>query len=703
MDKNDFDVDFDFSKDMGFDPDELLDGDVSGDFDMSQFDEDDLNLSDLLGDEDPSEEDFRDYAADEEALRGEDDFDPYPPEQAPEPGEDADYGESEDLGEDLFFPKRRSRPQEDYQGEDYAPEDYNPGDYPEDYDPEHYDPEDYNPEEGGENDRDVDAYAPGEPVDEPSTREDRKRLNVGKFFGKLFPKKNSTGAKDGEKGNKWERKQPQKPSFFSKFLDWYMEPINRRNNPETEYVDENGRRRRRRKPTKAQIFKEAYLPAIIAGVAVILIVSFAVGAISNGFKAKKIKDEQTKQESLAAQEQADAAAAAYQQLLAEAELKAREYDYDGAIEVLNGLTDTSEEVQNELTAKKAAYMNEKSKLVEWKDVNAIPNLSFHVLIENPVRAYADKDYGGLYNRNFVTTGEFSKILDQLYNNGYVLVDMKSFVASNQDLTGSMNYSYNSIYLPEGKKPVMISETMVNYFNYMVDSNDDGEPDAGGDGFACKLVVDSNGDIKAQYVDENNQTLVGDYDLVPILETFIASHPDFVYKGSRAILAVSGSEGVFGYRTDSSYVASKGQEYRDQQVAEAKVVVDALREKGYTIACYTYANKNYRTMSVNELRTDLQNFTNQAIPVLGDVDTIIFAQGVDLDDYSGNKFDVLYSAGYRYFIGASQEIKTDINITYVHQNRLMVTGNALAWHSNLFTSYFDCNVVLDVANRGNVPN
>ena len=437
--------------------------------------------------------------------------------------------------------------------------------------------------------------------------------------------------------------------------------------------------------------------------AVILILSFVVGAITNGFKNKKIKDEQTKQSSIAAQEQADAAVAAYQQLLAEAELKATEYDYDGAIEVLDSLTDTSEEVKNELTAKKAAYLNEKSKLVEWKDVNAIPNLSFHALIENPVRAYADKEFGGQYNRNFVTTGEFSKILEQLYNNGYVLVDMKSFVASNQDLTGSMNYSYKSIYLPEGKKPVMITETMVNYFEYMVDSNDDGEPDAGGDGFACRLVVDANGDIKAQYVDESNQTLTGDYDLVPILETFIKAHPDFVYKGSRATLAVTGSQGVFGYRTDSSYVAKKGQEYRDEQVAQAKVVVDALREKGYTIACYTYANKNYRNMSVNELRTDLQNFTNQAIPVLGDVDTIIFAQGVDLESYSDNKFDVLYSAGYRYFIGASQEIKTEINITYVHQSRLMVTGNAMAWHNNLFTNYFDCNVVLDVANRGNVPN
>ena len=134
MDKNDFDVDFDFSKDLGFDPDELLGSDDPGDFDMSQFDEDDLNLSELLGEDAPSdEENFQDYNMDEEELRSEGDFEPYPPDQTPEQGEDADYVESEDLGEDLFFPKRSRR--NDGQGDDRGaydaegaePEDPEPG------------------------------------------------------------------------------------------------------------------------------------------------------------------------------------------------------------------------------------------------------------------------------------------------------------------------------------------------------------------------------------------------------------------------------------------------------------------------------------------------------------------------------------------------------------------------------------------------
>ena len=92
-----------------------------------------------------------------------------------------------------------------------------------------------------------------------------------------------------------------------------------------------------------------------------------------------------------------------------------------------------------------------------------------MLIADPARAFANKDLGGQYNKNFVTIDEFSKILDQLYAGGYVLVDFDSFTRTNTGLDGNANFFTEPIRLPEGKKPVMITETMVNYFNYMVDS------------------------------------------------------------------------------------------------------------------------------------------------------------------------------------------------------------------------------------------
>ena len=686
MDKNDFDIDFDFDKEYGLDGEDLS-GQTGDD---TQAGQDDLDLSQFEDDGTGESDQFQDFDMDDEEfakLMEED------------PGQldaDQDYSENDDPEDDLIYPRRdRQESQQDYGYEEQQ--------YPQDqgYDPQQeqggYDPN-YDPEQGydAQGEYAQDGYEQGS--------YDSQRYEDGEYDGQpQKPKKKLTLPKLPKLPKREKKKRdPDKPSIFSKFMEWYMEPINRRKNPEPETVDENGRRRRRKRPTKAQIIKEAYLPPLFALVAAILIVSFVAGALTNAFKVKKINDDKKAADALQASQEADRIANEYQDILAQAAQQVSQYDYDGAIATLESFETSDTDVQKEITSKKSEYLNAKASLQEWKDYSVIPNLSFHVLIQDPVRAFADSENGGQYNRNFVTTEEFEKILNQLYNNGYVLVDFNSFVSSNVDLTGSANFAYNTIWLPANKKPVMLTETMVNYFQYMVDGNKDGEPDAAGAGFANKLVL-QNGEIKAAYVDGSGQSSVGDYDFVPILESFIAEHPDFSYKGARATLAVTGSQGVFGYRTDTAYVASNGQQYYDEQVSQAKEVVQALRDKGYTIACFTYANKDYRQMSVNEIRTDIQNFTNQAIPVLGEVDTIVFARATDIDDYSGNKFTVLYEQGYRYFVGQGTEPKTDINITYVHQNRLMVTGNAMAWHSNMFSEMFDCNVVLDSTHRGNVPN
>lgn len=216
------------------------------------------------------------------------------------------------------------------------------------------------------------------------------------------------------------------------------------------------------------------------------------------------------------------------------------------------------------------------------------------------------------------------------------------------------------------------------------------------------MVDANGDIKAAYVDSNGQELIGNYDLVPVLESFIAEHPDFVYRGARAILAVTGSEGVFGYRTNTSYVSRFGQAYYDNEVVEAKKVVAALREKGYTIASYTYSNQDYRKMNTLQIQAEVTNWTNQVTPVLGDVDTIVFARGSDIEAYSGTTFNVLYNSGLRYFLNSGSSPRVDVNTTFVRQTRLMVTGEMLAWYSSQFSSYFDSNLVIDLSSRGSMP-
>ena len=512
MDTNDFDIDFDFEKEYGR-SDDYESAEAEQDLDLSQFDTEE------------GDDAFRDFA-----LEGDedDDFAQFlTPDSADPVGE-----ESGDFDEDVFFPRRQNQPET---GQDYGPEDagypeeqYAPdGQYAEgEYDPNgQYAEGEYDPNgQYAEGEYDPNGqYAEGDDPNVPYDGEPQYD-EYGNLISPLPPReKKKFSLPKLPKREKKERKKSDKPTVFSKFLDWYMEPINRRKNPEPETVDENGHRKRRRRPTKMQIFKEAYLPPIIGLVALVLIVSFVAGALTNGLKLRKLEKAKKEAEALQASQEADRIATVYQELLKTAEIQATQYDYDGAVATLDSFTTDDPTVQQELTAKKSEYLNAKAKLVEWKDVNTIPNLSFHVLIQDPIRAFADSELGGMYNRNFVTVEEFSKILDQLYGNGYILVDFNHFVASAEDLTGSMNYSYNPILLPEGKKPVMITETMVNYYDYMVDGNKDGEPDAAGAGFANRLVVDAAGEIKARYVDGSGQTQVGDYDLVPVLETFIKTH------------------------------------------------------------------------------------------------------------------------------------------------------------------------------------
>lgn len=662
MDKNDFDVDFDFEEEYGFDPKDFLSEDE--DFDFSDILEDDA-LSD-------HQDDTRKFQLD----------------PSPEEPQDGQFDESVDEDLTADFPEHTDR-QENPEPEDddvriYGqPEEEQEEALP-DYDQEEYPQEEEYPAE--------EAYYDEK---EPEPAKKKKGMSFS------LPKRSSKPKKEKKK----KTSDPSKKSVFSKLLDMYMEPVT--NLKKEEVLDPlDPKYIRRKKREKKRIFKEVYLPAIIAGAALFLILSFVVGSVSNALTVKKNKDSAAKVE---AQQQADAAGAAeleFKRLIAEAESLVVGYDYDGAIALLDSYSSDNDKFTQQVTAKKAELVNEQKQLVEVKDLSSITNLSFHVLMADASRAcnkdISGADLAGLYNKNFVSVEEFTRILNQLYAANYVLVDFDSFISSVPGVDGNSSFFTKSVYLPSGKKPVMITETMVNYFEYMVDPDKNGTPDAKGHGFAYKLVLDDNGDIKAAYVDENGQTQIGNYDLVPVLEAFIQEHPDFCYQGARAILAVTGTEGVFGYRTNTSYVSRFGQSFYDQEVIGAKEIVAALREKGYTIASYTYSNQAYRGMSTLQIQAEVTNWTNQITPVIGEVDTIVFARASDIEAYSGTTFNVLYNSGIRFFLNSGSSPRVDVNTTFVRQTRLMVTGESMAWYASQFSSYFDSNVVLDLTSRGSMP-
>ena len=63
---------------------------------------------------------------------------------------------------------------------------------------------------------------------------------------------------------------------------------------------------------------------------------------------------------------------------------------------------------------------------------------------------------------------------------------------------------------------------------------------------------------------------------------------------------------------------------------------------------------------------------------------------------------MYPRGFRYSLSNDATPYTEVNDTYVRQNRLMVTGENMQHKSSMFTGLFDTNAVLELNTRGSVP-
>ena len=480
-----------------------------------------------------------------------------------------------------------------------------------------------------------------------------------------------------------------------------------------ENTERNVRRRpnpRRRMKKKIRRFIRKYKPVArkfaplaILSLVLILFISFVVGSVQRGDAQREAQRKKNLKAQEAQQQQLIEWNKEANDLLAKAEALAAAYDYDAAIAMLDTFTGDMKDF-NALVVTRERYVQTKETMVPWNNPSEIPNLSFHILIAEPSRAFANAGYGDGWKRNFITTTEFSRILQQLYDNGYVLVDMDDVITATETEDG-FNYEVNTLYLPEGKKPIMFTQTHVNYYTYMVDGDNDGLADKKGNGFASKLILDENGNLTNTLVTKDGTTLYGDYDFVPILESFIELHPDFSYRGARAVLAVSGYDGLFGYRTDPETAKKIGQEYYENELATLPAVLEALREKGYKFGCYTHGSNAsgtlaYGNITADKIREDLEKWKKEVTPLLGEVEYMVFAKDSDISTgtgaYSGEKYEVLKEAGFRYYLGFCDSNSPWFTRTneYIRQGRIMVTGNSLAKYPKMFEGLFETIPVLD---------
>lgn len=456
---------------------------------------------------------------------------------------------------------------------------------------------------------------------------------------------------------------------------------------------------RRRKPTPMQIFKERYLPLIIVALTLILLITFVIGSIVRGVQRNKIE----KAAALSAAEEAARVSEEAKTIAQDAAVLAGMYDYQGAIALINSFSDNLYD-HPELQELRNQYITANDQLVTWDDPNSVLSLSFQMLIADPERAFSHDEQGESMLYHYITTAEFTRMLEQLYANNYILVSLDDFVTTQSTQAGQEVMSVSPLRLPPGKKPLMLTQTNVNYDLFLVDGNNDMVPDAEGCGFASRLVLDSDGSVTCEYIDAQGQTHTGAYDLIPILDDFIAEHPDFSYRGAKAIIALSGHEGLFGYRTGTEFENYLGTAAHDEEVAGAKVIANALIRSGYDLACYTYENVGYGNMGLDQIQQDQTKWLQEVTPIIGQTDTLVYAKLSDIasssDDYSGEIFEFLKQAGYRNFIGFTHSGSCWVTVKEDHMRhgRIMITGNNLMNNGAWFEEILDPLTVLDMVTR-----
>lgn len=390
-------------------------------------------------------------------------------------------------------------------------------------------------------------------------------------------------------------------------------------------------------------------------------------------------------------------------ILARADKMAAQYNYDKAIKYLK----EQPEYENTKAFQKAVteYENTRATCVEYP-LEEVTHVFFHTLIVDTSKAFdGDSDEAG-YNQMMTTVSEFNKIMQSMYDKGYVLVSPHDMAKVNED--GTM--SRGKIMLPPGKKAFVLSQDDVSYYHYM-----------DGDGFASRMVLDKNGNVKCEYKEDDGSVSVGDYDMVPLLDSFVKKHPDFSYRGRKGILAMTGYNGVFGYRTDSAYKTGKNLQDNqkeflennpdfnfDEEVKDAKKIAEALKKSGWEFASHTWGHKNATESSVEELQADNEKWEKNVAPILGKTDMIIFAFGADIgnwENYSMDnpKFAYYKSRGYNYYCNVdSNQYWIQITDEYFRQGRRNLDGYRMYYNPDMVSDLFDVSEVWDSSRPTPVP-
>ena len=328
----------------------------------------------------------------------------------------------------------------------------------------------------------------------------------------------------------------------------------------------------------------------------------------------------------------------------------------------------------------------------------VEHLFFHPVVAYPEQAFDGDSKSDGIDDWMVTAGEYLKILESVYEKGYVLVDIADCWSEQTDESGQTRMVKNTLYLPEGKKPLILSYDDVNYYEYML-----------ANGFTYKLIIGEDGKLWSWGLDpQGNEVVSRDLDAVTILDKFVEKHPDFSPFGAKGCLSLTGYEGILGYRTqtDSKSWTAEQEANRQKEIEAVKPIVAELKRTGWTFGSHTWGHISLNTRTFDTVTADMQKWFAEVGSLVGETSVLFYPFGGRLDgddvQQSGPAFRWMQEHGFRIFcsVGIDSWSKCKSDISAVICDRLHPDGTTLrsAKSREKYMKFYDAKDIIDLGVR-----
>ncbi len=312
-------------------------------------------------------------------------------------------------------------------------------------------------------------------------------------------------------------------------------------------------------------------------------------------------------------------------------------------------------------------------------------------------ADSDVAFSGRYhstNTNLhLTIKEFEKILENLYERGYVLVDVEDLI----DQSDPTFLLERNLKVPKGKKPliVVIEDLQYGVADYRC-------------GTCRRLVLNDENQVCGEYQNNAGETVVSrTAEAIGLLDVFVEKHPDFTYDGAKGIISVSGHEACFGYVVAAGELEDRNAALsaanlpqltnitnEDIDFAREKVmeIKNVLADNGWKFASCTYSYiADCRNTEKQVLIDDFVKWQDQIGSLFGEVHILVYPNGNYI--YGTDDRAVYFkNRGFRIFFGGGATPYHIYGDNYLFVDRAMMSYTTL--NRKAYKDLFDYNEIID---------